>query len=174
MPEGYEHPEEFPCWLGREDVDSGKPNKSQWTVMVRQWREGGEVTRWGGCCHPGLAHDTLAGSTDLQDQCQVGPVMLTLIRKLHPPFSAPVLSQGWWGGWGRHGWADLPSAVMETAARSGSSASNPVGRLHSGMLSFPSCLEGPFLRSSIHEAEGQKCLLSTRKVKAVSLNQQEW
>ena len=51
-----------------------------------------------GCCHPGLAHDTLAGSTDLQDQCQVGPVMLTLIRKLHPPFSAPVLSQGWWGG----------------------------------------------------------------------------
>ena len=34
MPEGYEHPEEFPRWLGREDVDSGKPNKSQWTVMV--------------------------------------------------------------------------------------------------------------------------------------------
>ena len=42
---------------------------------------------------------------------------------------------------------------MEAAAHSGSSASNPVGRLHSGILCLPSWLEGPFLRPSIHEAE---------------------
>lgn len=105
MPEGYEHPEEFPSSLGREDVDSGKPSKS--TVGCYGYSEGrGErFPGWGGC-HPDLAHDTLAGGTDFQDQSQVGPVMLALIPKPRPPFSAPVLSQGVvgrlreaWEGW---------------------------------------------------------------------------
>lgn len=44
--------------------------KVQWGVMVSKRKDGQAVTRIGECCHPGLAHDTLAGGTDLQDKCQ--------------------------------------------------------------------------------------------------------
>lgn len=79
--------------------------KAQWAVMVTV-KGGARGSQDGGGCHPGLAHDTLAGGTDLQDRSQVGPVMLLFIPKPRPSFSAPVLSQGAvgrlreaWEGW---------------------------------------------------------------------------
>ena len=91
MPEGYEHLEEFPSSLGREDVDSGKPSKSTVGCYGYSEERGERFPGWG-VCYPGLAHDTLAGGTDLQDRSQVRPAMLVLISKPRPPFSAPVLS----------------------------------------------------------------------------------
>lgn len=91
MPEGYEHLEEFPSSLGREDVDSGKPSKSTVGCYGYSEERGERFPGWG-VCYPGLAHDTLAGGTDLQDRSQVRPAMLALISKPRPPFSAPVLS----------------------------------------------------------------------------------